>query len=284
MNRILLQDILPLDELTNQGVVLLVRHSHQNIQKMYEENLMEEYQSFQDKSAFLHFKFMICFIGSERNSATFYGIFELIEIFTGENVPKYSEELTKYHQGSSKDFYLNLKRIETFDKFKDRLVIDWAVPRSWYNTYGKVSDKTVIKILPFNFVKGFPGLMNIKLSFSELKKIIDNPESHIEWFESLTKLQAVYLILDEKTGYQYVGTTYGENGLWQRWEKYAKGDHTGGNLEFIALKKDDSEFYKNFQYSILEVLSKTASQKYCTLKESNWKKKLGSRAFGLNKN
>jgi len=126
--------------------------------------------------------------------------------------------------------------------------------------------------------------MNIKLNYDELKKIIENPESHSEWLDSLTRLQAIYLILNKNTGYQYIGTTYGENGLWQRWETYTKGDHTGGNKEFINLKKDDSEFYKNFQFSILEVLSKTANQKYCTEKESNWKEKLGSRAFGLNKN
>jgi len=133
-------------------------------------------------------------------------------------------------------------------------------------------------------VKDFPGLMNIKLSFQELTKIIENPESYYEWFDSLTKLQAIYLILNKKTGYQYIGTTYGENGLWQRWGNYIKGDHTGGNKEFIKLKNEDSEFYKNLQFSILEVLSKTANQKYCTEKESNWKEKLGSRAFGLNKN
>ncbi len=285
-NRILLQEILPLDELKKKGKVLLIRHSHENLREMYLNNLIEEYQSFQSQSAFRDFKFIICFLGSERNSAVFYGIYELNEILEGVNVPEYSKELAalnKYEK-TSKDFYLNLKKIESFDKFKDRLVIDWIVPRGWYNTYGKVIDKEVIKILPNNYVKDFPGLMNIRLNFEELKKIIKNPESHSNWFNSLTRLQAIYLILDKKKGYQYIGTTYGENGLWQRWETYVKGDHTGGNKEFIKLKNENLEFYKYFQFSILEVLSKTADQKYCTEKETNWKEKLGSRAFGLNKN
>jgi hypothetical protein len=285
-HRILLQEILPLDELKKQGKVLLIRHSHENLREMYINNLIEEYQSFQDKPAFRDTKFIICFLGSERNGAVFYGIYELIEILEGGNVPEYSEGLELLHKNvkPNNDFYLHLKRIESFDKFKDRLVIDWIVPRGWYNTYGEVKDKEVIKILPDNYVKDFPGLMNIKLNFEELKKIIENPESHSEWFNSLSRLQAIYLILDKKAGYQYIGTTYGENGLWQRWETYAKGDHTGGNKELIKLKNENLEFYKYFQFSILEVLSKTADQKYCTEKETNWKEKLGSRAFGLNKN
>jgi hypothetical protein len=285
-NKILLQDILPLEELNKQGKILLIRHSHDNLKEMYDENLIEEYQSFQDKPAFVDFKYIICFLGSERNSAIFYGIYELQEIISGIDVPNYSIELSKYHkkEKTSKDFYLILKKNDIYDKYKDRLVIDWMVPRGWYNTYGDVINKEVIKILPNNYVKDFPGLMNIKLEFQELKRIIENPESHSEWFNALSRLQAIYLILDKKIGFQYVGTTYGENGLWQRWETYGKGDHTGGNSEFIKLKKENINFYQNFQFSILEVLSKTANQKYCTEKEKNWKDKLGSRAFGLNKN
>jgi len=87
-NQILLQDVLPLDELRKQGKILLVRHSHDNIREMYLKNIIEEYQSFQDKPAFLNFKFIICFLGSERNSASFYGIYELIEILKGKKVPE----------------------------------------------------------------------------------------------------------------------------------------------------------------------------------------------------
>ncbi len=79
---------------------------------MYLKNIIEEYQSFQDKPAFLNFKFIICFLGSERNSAIFYGIYELIEILKGKKVPEYSKELELYHTKASKDFYLNLKRIQ----------------------------------------------------------------------------------------------------------------------------------------------------------------------------
>lgn len=126
--------------------------------------------------------------------------------------------------------------------------------------------------------------MNVRIKFDELRKIINNPESNSEWQSSLTKLQAVYLILDLNTGQQYIGTTYGANGLWQRWESYVKGDGTGGNFALVELRDKNKYFFNFLQFSILEVLSKTADQDYCTERESVWKKKLGTRAHGLNKN
>lgn len=285
-NRILLQDILPLDDLNKQGKVLLLRHYHEKIKEMKENNLIEEYQSFQNKRAFFGCKYIVSFIAGEKNSGIFYGVFEVVGRLEKEKLPKYSKQLENYcnNQDSNKDIFLHLERVEKFDIYKNRLVINWFVPRGWYNTYGKVKDKEVIKILPNNFVNDFPGLMNIMVSYQDLKKIIGNPDSHSFWFESLTRLQAVYLILDKKSGNKYIGTTYGENGLWQRWETYIKGDGTGNNKELKVLKENDKDFYLNFQFSILEVLSKTADQKYCTQKESIWKEKLGSKAFGLNRN
>jgi hypothetical protein len=283
---IFLQDILPLDSLNQNGKILLIRHSHDCLGEMNSKNLIEEYQSFQSKPAFQKCKYIVSFLGSNRNSAIFYGIYEVLGIKSGKNLPKYSDEIGKYCDpiNINEDFFLILNKLETFDKFKGRLVIDWIVPRGWYNTYGEVLNKIVLKILPKNFVIDFPGLMNVKLNYFELKKIIENPDSHSEWYNSLTKLQAVYLILDSNLGSHYVGTTYGELGLWQRWENYIKGDGTGGNIELIKLKNQNPDFYKYFQFSILEVLSKTADQKYCTDKETIWKEKLGSRVHGLNKN
>ena len=283
---ILLNDILHLSNLGGNGNILLVRHSHKHLTEMTDKGLIDEYQSFQSKPAFKKSKFIASFLGSEKNSAIFYGLFKVTEILDKDNLPKYSYELEKYctKQNPSKDFYLKLLRVKEYDKFKGRIVINWATPRGWYSTFGNGKSKEVIKLLPKNFVKDFPGLMNVKISFLELKKIIKNPDSHSEWHNSLTKLQAVYLILDISSGLQYIGTTFGENGLWQRWESYILGDGTGGNIELINLKAQKQNFFESFQFSILEVLSKTADKKYCIQKEAVWKNKLGSRAHGLNKN
>lgn len=289
MNELIyLQDILPLEDLSKKGKVLLVRHYHDRLDEILQQNLLEEYQSFQAKPGFLDCKYIVVFLAGERNSGILYGIYEVEDILRNENLPICSQELMAYYKSpidQSKEFYLKLRRISEFDKYQDRIVIDWMVPRGWYNSYGDVKDKVVIKVLPRNFVQDFPGLQNVKLSYNELKEIIDNPESSTDWFNSLSRLQAVYLILYKKSGLQYIGTTYGENGLWQRWETYSKTGGTGGNIELINLQMEDPEFYQHLQFSILEVLSKTADQKYCTGKETLWKEKLGSRGvIGLNKN
>lgn len=281
-----LEDIIDLDNLSKSGIVIIVRHYHEAIEKMYNQELIEEHQSFQIKPAFKQCKYVVSFIGGERNSGRLFGVFENIGILSGKELPAYSKELEPYciPQDRDNEFKLNLIRLDKYDKFKDRLIIDWKVPRGWYNIYGNVKSKPVIKILPLNFVKDFPGLMNVKLNFWELKKIIDNPDSHSDWYDSLTRLQAVYLILDNYNGAQYIGTTYGESGLWQRWSEYVKTNGTGGNKELLMLLKTRPDFYNDIQFSILEVLTKTADQKYCTERESNWKAKLGSKTFGLNRN
>jgi len=286
-DKIYLQDILPLDKLSQEGPVILVRHSHLDLNEMIQRNVIEEYQSFQRRnSAFRGCNIIVSFLAEPNNQAKLYGVYKKLDIKEGINLPKYSDTLAPYcnPQIVDNDLFMTLEKVTGFKKFENRIIIDWAIHRGWYNTYGNVRPKEVIKILPHNFVDEFPGLMKIKISAQELRTIIKNPQTHSKWYESLTRLQAVYLILDKKSGNQYVGTTYGENGLWQRWENYAKGDFTGGNKELLELKKVDSSFHENLQYSILEVLTKNASHNECIAAECLWKEKLGTRTFGLNKN
>jgi len=282
-DKIHLQDILPLDSLSKKGPVILVRHYHKSLNKMVQQELIKEYQSFQRKSsAFRNCKYIVSFIAEPNNQAKLYGIYKNNGI--KKNFPEVSPALKKYFNSvdMEADICLMLEKMTEFEKFYNRIIIDWVVPRGWYNTYGKVKNKEVIKILPYNFVDEFPGLMNIKISAQELKTIINNPQAHSRWYESLTRLQAVYMILDKESGGQYIGTTYGEKGLWQRWESYVKSGFTGGNIKLIKLKEKDSNFHLNFQFSILEVLSKNASKKECLDAESLWIAKLGTKAFGLN--
>lgn len=287
-DQIYLEDILPLEALNEDktGTVLLIRHSHIKLSEMERLGLIEEYQSFQDKPAFLKCRYIVSFLSGEKNTAVFFGLYRVKDIISGKNLPQYSIALSSYcnPQDITKDFKIELEKEIEYGKYKNRIVIDWVVPRGWYNTFGKVGEKPVIKLLPYKYVADFPGLMNIRLSFNEMKQIIENPDSHEEWYNSLTRLQAVYLILDNASGFQYVGTTYGENGLWQRWSSYVKTEGTGNNKQLEEMKINRLNFQFDLQFSILEVLTKTAEKNYCIEKESMWKNKLGTRAHGLNGN
>lgn len=286
--KIYLQDILPLEKLSSEGTVIIVRHYHENLDYMVKNMIVEEYQSFQHQPAFKKCEYIISFLGSEKNTAIFYGVFQIKNVLSGKYLPKYSIKLEPHCRplNLDQDFMLVLERKNEYDIYQNRLIIDWVVPRGWYKTFGSTQSKPVIRILPYNFVSEFPGVMNIKLSFCELEKIIQNMESHEEWYNSLTRLQAIYLILDKSSGKLYVGSTFGENGLWQRWSNYVSSGGTGGNKKLMELQSENKNFQNDLQFSVLEILTKTAEKKYCIQKESLWKEKLGSRAraFGLNDN
>ena len=68
------------------------------------------------------------------------------------------------------------------------------------------------------------------------------------------------MILDKKTGNQYIGSAYGKMGIWQRWSDYAKTKH-GGNKTLIELCNKSDSYQKNFQYTILQSLPSNLSNK-----------------------
>lgn len=128
----------------------------------------------------------------------------------------------------------------------------------------------------------FPGFENIRIDFPYLQTIIDKGEK--SWKTALSSVNGVYLITDKQTGKLYVGSAYGEDGFWGRWAQYANSGH-GYNVELKDLiKKKGIEYAQHFQFSILEIKSKTVDEKEIISRESHWKDVLFSRDFGYNKN
>ena len=128
----------------------------------------------------------------------------------------------------------------------------------------------------------FPGYNRVLLSIHNLKTIIS--ESNPSWRGALSNMAGVYLVVDKKTGKQYVGSAYGDEGIWHRWTTYASNGH-GGNKELKELLKENKISYsENFQFSILEVCDIRSSDDYVIERETYWKSVLLSREFGLNKN
>ena len=96
-------------------------------------------------------------------------------------------------------------------------------------------------------------------------------------------MKGVYLIVDTTDGKQYVGSAYSDKGILGRWSEYVKSHH-GGNKELIRLLEQYPDRYKKFQFSILQIFSKGASDNEIIETESLYKKKLCSIEFGLNDN
>ena len=138
--------------------------------------------------------------------------------------------------------------------------------------------------------KTFPGYKNVSVSYRELKKKLESPE----WRTALSCRNGVYLITDKSTGKLYVGSAYGEKGIFGRWETYIKsgydkhevenGKYPNKKLRELVNEKGLSYIQENFQYSILETFTDDVSDEYIIGRESWWKEALRSREFGYNAN
>ena len=249
--------------------VKLVRHKDSRTEYkdiLKDREALLEYQKQQGREVFKNTDYLISFIGQESTKALLFGVFKV------NGVDKKEEK-----------FYYNLTEVNVIDELIDRVVIDWGKSAiSWYQWYDKQT-KEVIEILPKGYLGEFKGLTNFVLDYDELKKLISNPDANKDWKSNLSSINGIYMILDNKTGSQYIGSAYGTGGVWQRWSEYASSIH-GNNKRLKELCKKDVNYKKNFQYTILESLPSNINKKEVIKIENLYKEKFGTRAFGLNEN
>ena len=95
----------------------------------------------------------------------------------------------------------------------------------------------------------------------------------------------MYLITDTATGKRYVGSAYGDEGIWGRWAAYAQSGH-GGNAQLRKLVGRDLTYPReNFRYTLLEFFRLGTPDREVIGRESFWKDVLLTRGkFGLNSN
>ena len=103
--------------------------------------------------------------------------------------------------------------------YKNRVVIEWTNPRAWHqNELGK----EITQIRAKGFVTDFTDYYDFVLSFDELKAILNQPEGNPEWISKLSGVSGVYLIVDIKTGRQYIGSAYSARGFLGRYTEREK--------------------------------------------------------------
>lgn len=237
---------------------------------IYRKDLFIKYQSEQEKRRFPEgIKYIVSFIGEKGTTARFAGVYKIIG---RKNSIVYNDELV-----------LELQDIEAFKDLEETLIIEWGSnTNAWcqyYNNEKEVirkEDKSTLR----SQVKPFKSLLETKLSYAELKAIINNPD----WVENLKKKNCIYVILDCYNGKQYVGSTYNQNGIYGRWGNYANNGHGDDEKLNKLIAKDPSYAENHFQWSILQELPLDISQAEAIEVESLWKEKLGTRKHGYNSN
>lgn len=231
----------------------------------------QEYRKDRDRWT-REFIFALADFYHETDTWLFGGVFQVLE----RHPKRYKVRLTD--QGA--EFIGRLKL-----KYKARRLSEqYLEPR-----YG---DFEIREILPEPYSgRAFPGLENIDLSFGELETLVRNQRN--DWRSRLESVAGVYLISvpkeDEGDDLQrYVGSAYGEGGVWSRWTNYID-TLDGGNAEIRKLLQrmnGDLDFCrKYFRFTLLEHLAHNTPQDDVQKRESHWKRILGTRGSGgLNRN
>jgi hypothetical protein len=176
---------------------------------------------------------------------------------------------------------------EQYQEYIGRLVIDYSGPKARGRAFylEKHYPKLILSQIFEKPYSGevFCGYENIEHGFSQLESIFK--QNKRDWMAALKNIKGVYLIVDKKNGKMYVGSAYGDTGIWSRWGCYIGTGH-GWNDELTKLIKENGIDYarKNFQFSILEYRSMKTDDKVIIEREQYWKRVLLSGTFGYNKN
>lgn len=178
-------------------------------------------------------------------------------------------------------YIFDLRPTDIMSDLRERLIIDWGKATvSWHQW---ATNKKAVLAIQANQKYEFKGFDKMILKYSQLKEIISDKILYENWHTALSSVYAIYLIVDETDGKQYIGSAYGEGGLLARWKCYVDTKH-GGDAKLKEIICNSPERYENFQFSILQVLPKTISPEEVIEIENLYKNKLLTRKFGLNTN
>ena len=165
-----------------------------------------------------------------------------------------------------------LEALDTHADWIGRLDIAWPTPHQngWRWAKGGVFAVEAISE-ESRFAQGMPNWQDLILNWTELKAL---PSS---WQLRLAQCRGVYYIYDTERRAGYIGSAAGSDNILGRWRDYAATGH-GGNRE---LRTSDPS---NLRFSILQLTSPDLSASEVVALEDNWKLRLHTREFGLNRN
>ncbi|MBI1784435.1 GIY-YIG nuclease family protein [Candidatus Sumerlaeota bacterium] len=186
----------------------------------------------------------------------------------------------------NRSYAYRVKRMPDQEDLVGRLKIDFSRPsrtkavrlEKWF------SKMTVAELLKERYTgEAFPGFEDINHDFSTLERIFTM--SRTDWKSPLEKIKGVYLIADKTNGKMYVGSAYGEFGVWARWSCYIGTGHGWNDALTKLIHRKGMEYARrNFRISLLEYHPAKTDDNVIIQREKYWKKALLSQEFGYNKN
>ncbi len=223
--------------------------------------------------------YVIAFVADGKYSR-FAGVYQVFGEDKRIKVP--SEDPKKTYE---EKVFVKVLRLKAFEPLGGRVLVDWggmAAQRwlQWFRGDKKVLriDKGIIRMMiPFH------SYNDVLLSFKELKNLIDT--DNVEWRDKLKAVNGIYGIADQSNGKLYVGSAYGNEGIWGRWKVYVETNGHGNNDMLIELLSQNKDYaWDHFQWFILETFPLDVTDDYAVHRENLYKEKLCTRVFGYNKN
>ena len=262
--------------------VKLIRHAltDKGFRDCYDKNMILEYTRLQKRGFSKDYDYWCVFISGKGTLAKLFACYK-----AGDSVPDCPNAVPEgfphpeWFQG--KGSYFNLEHTDLLKDYENRLTIDWGNSTRMWHQKG-TTEKPIVSIQA-DEKKVFSGFEDLILTYDELKEIILNPTVYEAWHTALSSFNAIYLIVDRESGKQYIGSAYGKDGLLGRWSCYVSSLH-GHNKRMKELICAYPERYHHFQFSILQILPKTATDDEIIRTESLYKKKLFTIPFGMNDN
>ena len=295
-----LRELLKLGGIDTERKVSLFRHvNHKNpaweqyparngeidVEKVYQNNLMPEFQCSNGKSAYGD-DVILFFISEEDRRCRFIGAYKIKQKYPKGKRCK-SELAVKAEGNNFYNFnnenWFELQEIESLQYLIDRLVVLWSSgPGGTRILDPSRPDIEIIQIRPKNQQLPFPGFNRLIMSYQQLTNALGT-EGNTSWQDILRETKGVYLISDTVTGNLYVGSATGADGFLGRWHDYKKTGHGGNKKIKLGIELGEINV-DHFQLSILETLSNLASRDDGIIAEQTWKRKLGKKATSLNGN
>lgn len=278
------------DVLKNVGLdpkeVKLIRHalSDKQFMECYKAGMAQEYTQHQKKDFSKGYTYWVTFISDGGTYARLHSCYRVNGFVpdTPEVCPSGLPECEANEYRGENSFF-HLEYIDLLKDYEGKLVIDWGNSARMWHQKG-TTEKPIIAIQAKN-QKPFVGFENLILSFDELKEVVENDTDYELWQAAMSAVNAIYLIVDTKTGSRYVGSTYGFDGLLGRWSVYVSTEGHGNNKGMIEHLKSQKHSCHDLQFSVLQVLSKSLPDNQIIDTETLWKKKLLTyEPLGLNQN
>lgn len=227
--------------------------------------------------------------GDSRNIYNRSYIFSLIDFYHETNVWLFGgiyRVIDRYYENGYHRY--KIEEMREYSSYVGRLKIQLERPRRGKSFYLEswIDKMMVLEILkePYSG-ETFPGYENINHDFSKLIPIFKNENPG--WKAALENIKGVYVIMDKSNGKKYIGSAYGDSGIWSRWMSYIDTRGHGWNEGLADIIKGNSDGYaeNNFTISLLEYRSMRTDDRVIIDRENYWKGVFLSRGeFGYNKN